>query len=186
MHKDTCQFLRLFRAIYRPHNYYCVHVDAKSHIDLFVSIQSLARCFPPGHVVIAEPRYDVKWGNPSILHATLLCMQRLLELSRKWKYFINVAAQEFPLKTNLELIRIFKAIKGANIIDGSNKKYAFLEVSIRLIIQFISLGLRQSRGYVLELICCPTWIYSNNGPSVFIYFLKNKSLQSSSKNLAFR
>ena len=36
-----------------------------------------------------------------------------------WKYHINLAGQEFPLKTNLELVRILKAFNGSNLIQGS-------------------------------------------------------------------
>jgi hypothetical protein len=33
---------------------------------------------------------------------------------KKWKYFINLTGQDYPLKTNLDIVRILKAFKGAN------------------------------------------------------------------------
>ncbi|GFO07849.1 beta-1,3-galactosyl-o-glycosyl-glycoprotein beta-1,6-n-acetylglucosaminyltransferase [Plakobranchus ocellatus] len=41
---------------------------------------------------------------------------------RKWKYFINLTGQEFPLKTNYELVKILKAYKGANNEEGTRKR----------------------------------------------------------------
>ena len=35
VYKDTEQIYRLLRAIYRPSNYYCIHVDAK--VNLYLS-----------------------------------------------------------------------------------------------------------------------------------------------------
>ena len=38
---------------------------------------------------------------------------------KKWKYFINLTGQEFPLKTNYEIVQILKAYKGANNVEGT-------------------------------------------------------------------
>ncbi|XP_064613401.1 beta-1,3-galactosyl-O-glycosyl-glycoprotein beta-1,6-N-acetylglucosaminyltransferase 3-like [Liolophura sinensis] len=41
----------------------------------------------------------------------------------KWRYFINLTGQEFPLKTNKELVEILTAYKGANDIRGTSGKF---------------------------------------------------------------
>ena len=38
---------------------------------------------------------------------------------RKWMYFINLTGQEFPLKTNYEIVKILKAFGGANNEEGT-------------------------------------------------------------------
>lgn len=38
------------------------------------------------------------------------------------RYFINLTGQEFPLKTNAEIVEILKALKGANNMDGTFKR----------------------------------------------------------------
>ena len=121
MHKDVCQFERLLRAIYRPSNYYCIHLDGKSNV--LKSVEALANCFP-GRVGVLS-KVNVTWGDASVLVANLECMQWLVNKG-EWKYFINLVGQEFPLKTNLQLIRILMAINGANIIDGSRKRFQFV------------------------------------------------------------
>ncbi len=52
----------------------------------------------------------------SVLDADLFCMEDLLKY-KKWRYFINLTGQEFPLKTNADLVEILTAFNGANSID---------------------------------------------------------------------
>ena len=42
-----------------------------------------------------------------------------MSLSRKWRYFINLTGQEFPLKTNWDIVKILKVLRGANNIEGT-------------------------------------------------------------------
>ena len=116
-YRDVEQVERLLRAIYRPHNVYCLHIDIKSKqadIDAFNSISS---CFD--NVLLIRNPTNVTWGGFSVLEAEILCM-KLLWQYKSWKYYINLTGQEFPLVTNLELVEILKAMKGANIADGTS------------------------------------------------------------------
>ena len=38
------------------------------------------------------------------------------------RYFINLTGQEYPLKTNGELVEILKTLNGSNIIHGNLKE----------------------------------------------------------------
>jgi len=109
---------RLLRLIYRPHNVYCIHVDAKSLAELRHGLEAITRCFD--NVFIANPPVTVEWGRISIVHAEMLCMRQLLGYSG-WKYFVNLVARDFPLKTNLELVKILTAYNGSNDVDGSRR-----------------------------------------------------------------
>ncbi|XP_052806099.1 beta-1,3-galactosyl-O-glycosyl-glycoprotein beta-1,6-N-acetylglucosaminyltransferase-like [Mya arenaria] len=111
---------RLLRAIYRPQNFYCIHIDAKSGNDLYDAMSRVAACFDNVHVL--GERVDVQWGQMSVLEPELLCMEYLWNRSAKWKYFINLTGQEFPLKTNYELVRILQAYNGSNDIEGTIKR----------------------------------------------------------------
>ena len=120
MHTDVCQFERLLRAIYRPQNVYCIHIDANADTSIHNAVTSLSLCFP--NILLATTR--ITWGTPSILHAMVGCMEQLVRHRMRWKYYINLAGQEFPLRTNLQLVRIVKLLNGGNLIDGSEKQYA--------------------------------------------------------------
>ena len=118
MYTDAEQTERLLRAIYRPHNVYCIHVDAKAQKE-FMALSAVARCFD--NVVMASRRVYVGWNNFTSLEADLICMEDLWTKSKKWKYFINLTGQEFPLRTNYELVQILEAFGGANDLFGSRR-----------------------------------------------------------------
>lgn len=111
VYKAINQFERLLRSVYRPQNFYCIHVDAKMTEINKKAISAIAKCF--NNVFMSSIRYDVKWGKMSVLQADLICMKDLLKY-KKWKYYINLTGQDFPLQTNLDIVRILKAFKGAN------------------------------------------------------------------------
>ncbi|CAL1532952.1 unnamed protein product, partial [Lymnaea stagnalis] len=117
--KNSEMVERLLRAIYRPQNYYCIHVDLKSPDSFFLSISSIAKCF--SNIFLSSKRINVNWGMFSVLEPELLCMQELWPY-KKWKYYINLTGQEFPLRTNFELVNILKAYNGANNIEGIIKR----------------------------------------------------------------
>ena len=146
--KDIEMVERLLRSVYRPQNRYCIHVDSKSDPEFYSAVQSVAACFPDS-VRMSSRRVDVKWGTYTVLEPELICMQDLWAMDEKkpangkstgtkpdisqeskakhkkrtkWKYFINLTGQEFPLKTNHELVKILKAFKGANNEEGTRKR----------------------------------------------------------------
>ena len=58
MYKDVEQAERLLRAIYRPQNVYCIHVDKKTDNDTFRAMKGIANCFD--NVFMARTRIDVR------------------------------------------------------------------------------------------------------------------------------
>ena len=116
-HEDVEQTERLLRAIYRPHNFYCIHVDQNSEDPFRQAMEAIAGCLD--HVFLLENPVRVYRAEYTALEAELRCMEALLARSAVWQYFINLTGREFPLRTNLELVRILKAYDGANDIDGS-------------------------------------------------------------------
>ncbi|XP_067913360.1 N-acetyllactosaminide beta-1,6-N-acetylglucosaminyl-transferase-like [Heterodontus francisci] len=116
VHKEFDTFERLFRAIYRPHNLYCIHVDEKSPGEFHRQLQRLQGCF--GNVFLASRMVPIIYGGISRLEADISCLTDLLRFRTNWKYVLNLCGQDYPLKTNLEIIRHLKAFKGKNITPG--------------------------------------------------------------------
>jgi hypothetical protein len=56
---------RLVRAVYRPHNVYCVHVDKKATSSFRHAVTLMVQCLP--NAFILHPAYDVQWGTFSVL-----------------------------------------------------------------------------------------------------------------------
>ena len=111
---------RLLRAIYRPQNYYCIHVDSKTDDVIYDAMRNISNCLQ--NVFVLKKRIKVIWGNMSVLEPELLCMQELLTRSKRWKYFINLTGQEFPLRTNYEIVKILQAYNGSNDVETTIKE----------------------------------------------------------------
>ena len=114
MYKNVQQFERLLRAIYRPNNYYCVHVDFKIDDDDFRAVRSITDCLP--NAFLASKRYNVYWGHISLLYAELTCMRNLLKYS--WRYLINLSGQMYPLHSNKFIVQFAKSLNGTNDIEA--------------------------------------------------------------------
>ncbi|XP_063965968.1 N-acetyllactosaminide beta-1,6-N-acetylglucosaminyl-transferase-like [Lytechinus pictus] len=109
--KHGAQIERLFRAIYAPQNFYCFHIDRKAPRHLHVTIKNLTNCF--NNAFIASKSEYIRYSR---LKADMSCMSDLM--SHEWKYVINLENYDFPLKTNLEIVRQLKALDGRNDIPG--------------------------------------------------------------------
>lgn len=116
VHRGAGLVERLLRMIYRPQNFYCVHVDQKASASFFDAVSSIAKCFP--NVFLVTKREDVIYTHFSRLQADLNCMQLLTSNSLNWKYFINLCGQDFPLKTNGEMVRYLRYLHPQNSIES--------------------------------------------------------------------
>uniref|UniRef100_A0A9J7WW08 Beta-1,3-galactosyl-O-glycosyl-glycoprotein beta-1,6-N-acetylglucosaminyltransferase 4-like n=1 Tax=Cyprinus carpio carpio TaxID=630221 RepID=A0A9J7WW08_CYPCA len=116
VHQDAALVERLLRAIYMPHNIYCIHYDLKSSADFISAMKGLARCIP--NVFIASNLERVQYAGFSRLKADLNCLSDLLDSEVKWKYVINLCGQDFPLRTNAELVSDLKKLKGGNMVES--------------------------------------------------------------------
>ncbi|XP_037536007.1 beta-1,3-galactosyl-O-glycosyl-glycoprotein beta-1,6-N-acetylglucosaminyltransferase [Nematolebias whitei] len=118
VHHKVQNFERLLRAIYAPQNIYCVHVDKKSKPSVTAAIQAIVSCFP--NVFLVSQAVDVVYAGWPRVQADLNCMADLYYASTKWKYFINLCGQDFPLKTNLEMVRMLRSLRGSNSLESEN------------------------------------------------------------------
>ena len=115
MYRDIAYTERLLRAIYRTHNYYCIHVDVNSNDLIKRAMMGIARCLD--HVTVISVTHSAR-GSFAALQAEMTCL-RVLHHIPDWKYVINLTGQEFPLKTNYEIVNILKIFNGANDIHGN-------------------------------------------------------------------
>ncbi|XP_072420850.1 beta-1,3-galactosyl-O-glycosyl-glycoprotein beta-1,6-N-acetylglucosaminyltransferase 3-like [Chiloscyllium punctatum] len=116
IHDRIEMFERLLRSIYAPQNLYCVHVDHKSPGEYHAAVRAIAACFP--NVFVAARLESVTYATWARVQADLNCMRELLEKPVPWRYFLNVCGQDFPLKTNREIVHSLKALNGSNLIES--------------------------------------------------------------------
>ncbi|KAK1892551.1 Beta-13-galactosyl-O-glycosyl-glycoprotein beta-16-N-acetylglucosaminyltransferase 4 [Dissostichus eleginoides] len=117
VHKNAPMVERILHAIYAPNNIYCIHYDQKSSPAFIKAVTNLARCVP--NVFIASKLESVQYAHISRLNADLNCLSDLLKSEVKWKYVINLCGQDFPLKSNYELVMELKQLNGSNMLESS-------------------------------------------------------------------
>lgn len=117
VHKSGWMVERLIRALYSPINIYCIHYDTKSPPEFISAMEGLSRCLP--NVFIASKRESVTYASVTRLKADLNCLSDLLRSEVKWKYAINLCGQDFPLKSNIELVSELKRLNGTNMLETS-------------------------------------------------------------------
>ncbi|XP_032372351.1 beta-1,3-galactosyl-O-glycosyl-glycoprotein beta-1,6-N-acetylglucosaminyltransferase 4 [Etheostoma spectabile] len=117
VHKNAPMVERILHAIYSPHNIYCIHYDQKSSPAFIKAITNLARCTQ--NVFIASKLESVEYAHISRLNADLNCLSDLQRSEVNWKYVINLCGQDFPLKSNFELVLELKQLNGSNMLESS-------------------------------------------------------------------
>ncbi|XP_068562591.1 beta-1,3-galactosyl-O-glycosyl-glycoprotein beta-1,6-N-acetylglucosaminyltransferase 4-like isoform X2 [Cebidichthys violaceus] len=127
VHKSAMMVERLIKALYSPRNIYCIHYDQKSPALFISAMEGLARCLP--NVFIASKRESVFYASVSRLKADLNCLSDLLVSDVKWKYVINLCGQDFPLRSNIELVSELRGMNGTNMLEtcrpSESKKQRF-------------------------------------------------------------
>ncbi|XP_061476831.1 beta-1,3-galactosyl-O-glycosyl-glycoprotein beta-1,6-N-acetylglucosaminyltransferase 4 [Rhineura floridana] len=127
VHKDAIMVERLIHTIYSHQNVYCIHYDKKSSSTFKNALDNLAKCFP--NIFIASKLEVVEYASISRLQADLNCLNDLLKSSIPWKYVINLCGQDFPLRSNFELVSELKKLNGGNMLEtvkpSSSKKERF-------------------------------------------------------------
>ena len=111
------QVLRFLRAIYRPHNVYCLHCDIKSDPVTKQIMLNVASCL--GNVVVSRKVEDVFWGWYTLEEAYFNCFSELM-LARDnypWKYVITLCGKELPLRTNAETVALLKPLNGTSSVQ---------------------------------------------------------------------
>ena len=117
IHKELAMFVQLLRAVYVPQNVYCIHVDEKAPKKYKTAVQSLVNCFE--NIFISSKREKMAYTGFRRLQADINCMRDLVHSKFQWNYVINLCGQDFPIKTNKEIIHYIRSKwKDKNITPG--------------------------------------------------------------------
>ncbi|KAL7071103.1 hypothetical protein ACQ4LE_010019 [Meloidogyne hapla] len=96
---------------YRPQNWYCFAVDSKSSETFYQNILSLSNCF--SNIIVPKERFTVDNAGHGIGKALLSCFKELIKKERKWEYLVTLQNHDIQIKTNEEIVQIFKWLDGA-------------------------------------------------------------------------
>ncbi len=118
VHEKIEMFERLLRAVYNPHNVYCVHVDQKSPEIFREAVRVITSYLT--NVFVASKLENVIYASWSRVQADINCMQDLLKSPVQWKYLLNTCGSDFPIKTNAEMVQSLKYLNGKNSLESEN------------------------------------------------------------------
>lgn len=90
-------------------------MDKKAEVSFLQAVMSITSCFD--NVFMVSRPMDVVYAAWPRVQADINCMADLYNASTSWKYLMNLCGQDFPLKTNLEMVRSLKTLKGANSME---------------------------------------------------------------------
>ncbi|KAI9548864.1 hypothetical protein NQZ68_003398 [Dissostichus eleginoides] len=107
VHKELELFVRLLRAIYMPQNVYCIHVDNKASVEYQAAVLKLVSCFK--NTFLSSQRETVTYAGFSRLQADINCMKDLSKSKIGWRKVVNLCGQDFPVKSNLELVQYMQS-----------------------------------------------------------------------------
>ncbi|CAB05469.2 Beta-1,3-galactosyl-O-glycosyl-glycoprotein beta-1,6-N-acetylglucosaminyltransferase 3 [Caenorhabditis elegans] len=110
VHGDFVQLSLLLSAIYQPQNQFCLAVDGNSSVEFIGLVRMLSRCYGNIQYFITD---EIRWCGYEILTSVFQCVDYLAKLPSDWKYFQYLSGVDAPLKSNLEMIRILKALNGS-------------------------------------------------------------------------
>ncbi|KAL3084981.1 hypothetical protein niasHS_010050 [Heterodera schachtii] len=118
VYKDYLFIEMEFASSYAPQNYYCYAIDKKSSITFHRQIHSLAICFPNVFVVTTEKEYAMDSKGHNLMKSSMECMKLLVaKKMEKWKYVILLQNDDVQMKTNDEMVQIFKWMNGVSDIQ---------------------------------------------------------------------
>lgn len=137
VHRYPNQFKRLFKAIYHPANHYVIHVDKRSGIELQNEIQDFLVNYPNASMLKSEKAI---WGGYSLVDAELRGIQELLKMGLKWEFFINLSAQDFPLKSQTYIHHFLSHHIGKDFLKVLNQFQARPDTMHRVEDIFTELG----------------------------------------------
>ena len=117
MHTEPQQVVRFLRVIYRPHNVYCLHPDAKAGKKFANSFRHLASCLP--NVIVPDNPLNVTYEHATIMESQLLCINEIQQHfpDFKWRYMTILCGRELPFSSNRVIVDVLQNLRGASIID---------------------------------------------------------------------
>ena len=136
IHHEVGIFEVFMALFFRPHNMHCIHIDKKASPLVRRAVEDLVACyrerFYPNDkekasnqiFVLKEADSEVVfWGESSILRADIACLRQLLindhQSSHPWKYFLNTAGSELPLRTDRWTRQMLQGLDPkANVVES--------------------------------------------------------------------
>ncbi|KAM3401791.1 hypothetical protein ACQJBY_006048 [Aegilops geniculata] len=111
---DAERAARLLAALYHPANSYLLHLDREAPAEEHRRLAGLVSGQPVygrvGNVWIVGKPNLITYRGPTMLSTTLHAMAVLLRVGRRWDWFVNLSASDYPLVTQDDLMEAFSRL----------------------------------------------------------------------------
>uniref|UniRef100_A0A7E4VCX6 Lactosylceramide 4-alpha-galactosyltransferase n=1 Tax=Panagrellus redivivus TaxID=6233 RepID=A0A7E4VCX6_PANRE len=114
VYKDYLYLEADLASFYAPQNAYCFSIDSKADWKFKSRIHTLSKCF--SNVIYTSNQFDVDSGGHNMDASHLVCMKALRSY-RPWKYVALLQNYDSAIKTNAEMVQIYRWLGGANDVE---------------------------------------------------------------------
>ncbi|CAJ0595517.1 unnamed protein product [Cylicocyclus nassatus] len=114
VYQNFVQVMFMLSAFYRSHNDYCIAVSGSANRTFKYLMNQFGKCFD--NVQILE-RPPIGWASFEIINTVWACVEILSKSKTKWMYYQQLSGVDVPLKTNFEMVEIFKRLNETVNID---------------------------------------------------------------------
>ncbi|XP_022869501.1 beta-glucuronosyltransferase GlcAT14C-like [Olea europaea var. sylvestris] len=122
---DGGRLRRLLQALYHPRNYYLIHLDLDAsdseRLDLAKYVKFEAVMREIGNVMVIGKANLVTEKGPTMIASTLHAVAILLKQAKRWDWFINLGASDYPLMPQDDILHIFSYLpRDLNFIEHTS------------------------------------------------------------------
>lgn len=104
-HKNETQVCELVKVLLEQKKNHCiVFCDLNFSIKSTLKKQSISS----GRIQIIHSKFKIEWGKFSMVHATLILLEKAYNSRYNFKYFHLISGQDFPTKPIREISKFFK------------------------------------------------------------------------------
>ncbi|KAL1549504.1 beta-glucuronosyltransferase GlcAT14C-like [Salvia divinorum] len=122
---DSGRLRRLLQASYHPRNFYLLHLDLEAsdseRLDLAKYVKSAAVIRSFKNVMVMGKGDLVTPKGPTEMASTLHAIALLLKQPKRWDWFVNLGASDYPLMPQDDLLHIFSYLpRDLNFIEHTS------------------------------------------------------------------
>ncbi|MDX2241203.1 MAG: beta-1,6-N-acetylglucosaminyltransferase [Leptolyngbyaceae cyanobacterium bins.302] len=119
-HKFPEQIARLIHVLSLEDDHFFIHIDRRSP-TVFNAVQKTFAA--NSRVVLTDERYACRWGQFSLVGATLSCLRKVCAAKEHYDYVLLISGQDYPIKPLPQLKRYLEQNQGKQFMDA----FPFLE-----------------------------------------------------------
>ncbi|MBD1912939.1 MULTISPECIES: beta-1,6-N-acetylglucosaminyltransferase [unclassified Leptolyngbya] len=114
-HKYPEQIIRLVKALSSEGDHFFIHIDQRA-TSVFSDVEKLLG--NTSHVFLMDQRDACRWGQFSIVNATLNCLRRACLTQENYDYVFLISGQDYPIRPLSEIKRFLEENRGQQFIEA--------------------------------------------------------------------